>query len=60
MEALEKERLETERIRKEKEERKLVRKREIEERKKVIAERKGKAQADKFLNEIEIPELSGG
>ena len=53
MEALEKERLETERIRKEREEKKEQRKREIEERRRLIAEQRSKAQAEKFLQGLE-------
>ena len=54
MDALEKERLETEKVRKEREEKKEQRKKEIEERRKLIAEQRAKAQADKFLNELDI------
>jgi hypothetical protein len=54
MDALEKERLETERIRKEKDAAKEKRLKEIEERRKLIAEQKAKAQADKFLNNLDI------
>jgi hypothetical protein len=54
MDALEKERLETERLRKERENKKELRRKEIEERRKLIAEQRAKAQADKFLNELDI------
>ncbi|KIW97495.1 uncharacterized protein Z519_01079 [Cladophialophora bantiana CBS 173.52] len=54
MDALEKERLETERVRKERDEKKEQRKKEIEERRKLIAAQRAKAQADKFLNELNI------
>ncbi|OAP63352.1 hypothetical protein AYL99_02579 [Fonsecaea erecta] len=54
MDALEKERLETERVRKEQDEKKEQRKKEIEERRKLIAAQRAKAQADKFLNELDI------
>ncbi|KIW83770.1 hypothetical protein Z517_03016 [Fonsecaea pedrosoi CBS 271.37] len=54
MDALEKERLETERIRKERDEKKEQRKKEIEERRKAIAAQRAKAQADKFLNDLDI------
>jgi hypothetical protein len=54
MDALEKERLETERIRKEREAKKEQRRKEIEERRRLIAEQRAKAQADKFLNELDI------
>ncbi|KIY03445.1 uncharacterized protein Z520_00136 [Fonsecaea multimorphosa CBS 102226] len=54
MDALEKERLETERVRKERDEKKEERKKEIEERRRLIAAQRAKAQADKFLNELDI------
>ncbi len=54
MDALEKERLETEKVRKEREEKKEQRRKEIEERRKLIAEQKAKAQADKFLDSLDI------
>lgn len=54
MDALEADRLETEKIRKEREEKQQQRRREIEERKKLIAQQRSKAQADKFLNELEF------
>ncbi|OQV03772.1 hypothetical protein CLAIMM_08773 [Cladophialophora immunda] len=54
MDALEKERLETERVRKERDEKKEQRKKEIEERRRLIAAQRAKAQADKFLNELDI------
>ncbi|KIW10496.1 hypothetical protein PV08_11460 [Exophiala spinifera] len=54
MEALEKERKETERIRQEREEKKELRRKEIEERRRVIAEQRAKAQADKFLDSLDI------
>jgi hypothetical protein len=57
MEALEKEREETERARKEREEKKEQRKKEIEERRRVIAEQKAKAQAEKFLDNLQIDGL---
>ncbi|KAI9717283.1 MAG: hypothetical protein M1812_004810 [Candelaria pacifica] len=50
MEELERERLETERGRKEREARKSKRKAEIEERRRLIAEHKGKKLADRFLD----------
>jgi len=52
MDELEKERLETERRRVDIEKRKEDRKKEVEARKKAIAEKRGKAQADKFLNSL--------
>ncbi|EXJ87781.1 hypothetical protein A1O1_04708 [Capronia coronata CBS 617.96] len=54
MEALEREREETERVRKEREEKKEQRRKEIEERRKLIAEQRAKAQADKFLDSLDI------
>ncbi|EXJ82993.1 hypothetical protein A1O3_06810 [Capronia epimyces CBS 606.96] len=54
MDALERERQETERIRKEREEKKEQRRKEIEERRKLIAEQRAKAQADKFLDSLDI------
>lgn len=54
MEALEKERQETERIRQEREAKKEQRRKEIEERRKMIAEQRAKAQADKFLDSLDI------
>ena len=54
MDNLEKERTETERLRKDREERKDQRRRDIEERRKLIAEQRAKAQADKFLNELDV------
>ena len=54
MDALEKERLKTERVRLEKDQKKEQRKKEIEERRKMINEQRAKAQADKFLSELEI------
>jgi hypothetical protein len=55
MEALERERLETERARKERDARKEIRRKELEERKKLIAEQRGKVQADKFLSGFQLP-----
>jgi hypothetical protein len=54
MDALEKERLETERVRQEREDKKEQRRREVEERRRLINEQRAKAQADKFLNELDI------
>ncbi|KAK4939704.1 hypothetical protein LTR10_020094 [Elasticomyces elasticus] len=54
MDALDKERQETERARKEREEKKEQRKKEIEERRKLISEQKAKAQAEKFLDNLDI------
>ena len=54
MEALEKERLETERNRREREEKKEKRRKEIEERRKLIRQQRGKNQAEKFLNGLEL------
>ncbi|KIX03039.1 uncharacterized protein Z518_06589 [Rhinocladiella mackenziei CBS 650.93] len=53
MDSLERERQETERIRKEKEDKRDQRKKELEERRRLIAEQRAKAQADKFLNELD-------
>jgi hypothetical protein len=53
MEALEKERLETERVRKEREAKKEARKKELEERRKEIAGKRAKKQADDFLYGLE-------
>lgn len=53
MDALEKERVKTERVRKEREDKKEQRKREIEERRRLIAEQRSKAQAEKFLQGLE-------
>ena len=55
MEALERERLETERARKERDARKEIRRKELEERRKLIAEQRGKVQADKFLSGFQLP-----
>jgi hypothetical protein len=55
MEALERERVETERARKERDARKEIRRKELEERRRLIAEQRGKAQADKFLSDLELP-----
>jgi hypothetical protein len=55
MEALEQERLETERARKERDARKEHRRKELEERRKLIAEQRGKVQADKFLSGFQLP-----
>lgn len=52
MENLEKERLETERVRKERDEAKERRRAEIEERRKAIKEKRSKILADKFLDEL--------
>ncbi|RVX73833.1 hypothetical protein B0A52_02723 [Exophiala mesophila] len=54
MDALEKERLQTENTRKEKQDQKNQRKKEIEERRKLIADQRAKAQADKFLNDFDL------
>lgn len=54
MEALERERLETERARKERDSQKEKRRKELEDRKRLIAEQRSKAQADKFLNGFEL------
>jgi hypothetical protein len=59
MEALEKERLETETRRADAIKRKEDRKKELEARKKSIAAKRGKAQADKFLDGL-MGEISGG
>ena len=56
MEALERERLETERARNERDTRKETRRKELEERRKLIAEQRGKAQADKFLSSFQLTE----
>ena len=56
MEALERERLETERARKERETQKEKRRKEIEDRRKLIAEQRTKAQADKFFSGFELPD----
>ncbi|KAH7323751.1 hypothetical protein BKA65DRAFT_511390 [Rhexocercosporidium sp. MPI-PUGE-AT-0058] len=50
MEALGKERDQTEKLRKEREEKKEKRKREIEERRKLIGDKRAKKQADSFLD----------
>ena len=50
MEGLEEERQETERRRREREERKEQKRREIEERRRLIKEKKGRKQADAFLD----------
>jgi hypothetical protein len=55
MEALERERVETERVRSEKEARKETRRKELEDRRKLIAEQRGKVQADKFLSSFHLP-----
>ncbi|KAF2432350.1 hypothetical protein EJ08DRAFT_648137 [Tothia fuscella] len=62
MEDLEKERQETERRRMETLKRKEDRKKEIEERRQAILQKRGKAKADKFLNDLmgEMGEKSGG
>ena len=49
MEALERERVETKRVRREKEGKKEARKRKIEERRRAIGEKRAKKQADSFL-----------
>ena len=54
MDALEKERLETERLRKEREDQKDRRRKEIEERRKLVAQQRAQAQADRFLTELDI------
>ena len=55
MEALERERLETEKARKDRDVRKETRRKELEDRRKLIAEQRGKAQADKFLSGFQLP-----
>jgi hypothetical protein len=52
MEALERERLETEKVRIEREQRKEERKREIEERRRAIGEKRAKKQANSFLESV--------
>jgi hypothetical protein len=54
MDALEKERAKTEQARKAADARKDVRRKELEERRKVISDRRGKAQANSFLDKLEI------
>ena len=54
MEALEQERLDTERARKEKEARKEQRRKDLEERRRIVAEQRGKAQAERFLSGLEL------
>ena len=54
MDELDRERLETERARKERDARKEARKKEIEERKKLVAEKRSNAQAEKFLDSIDL------
>jgi hypothetical protein len=56
MEALERERFETERARKERYIRKESRRKELGERRKLIAEQRSKTQADKFLSCFELPD----
>ena len=56
MEALEHERLETERARNERDTRKETRRKELDVRRKLIAEQRGKAQADKFLSGFQLTE----
>lgn len=55
MEALGREREETERGRREKGERKARRAREVEERRRMIAEKRGERLAERFLDELDIP-----
>lgn len=50
MESLEKERLETERVRREREEKKQKRRADIEERRKIVGEKRARKQADSFLD----------
>jgi hypothetical protein len=57
MDALEKERLETEKARKEKQEEKELRQKELEQQRKLEAEQKARADADKFLDELVIEGL---
>lgn len=57
MEALERERAKTESTRRDREDKKSQRKKEIEERRKLVAAQRAKAQTDKFLNELEIDGL---
>ena len=59
MDALERERLETERVRNEQQARKDKRKAEIEARRQKIREKKGEKQAEKFLTDL-MGELDGG
>ncbi|KAL9100991.1 MAG: hypothetical protein Q9163_003696 [Psora crenata] len=54
MEALEKERDETERLKREREERREKKKRDMEERKKLIAEKRGRKLADQFLAGLDM------
>ena len=61
MDALEKERADTERNRRGRDQKKEERKRMIEQRRRVIAEQRGKAQADKFLDNLDlIPQEPSG
>lgn len=55
MEALMKEREETERRKREREERKERRKQEVEERRRVIAEKRGERLAERFLDGLDVP-----
>jgi hypothetical protein len=55
MKALDRERLETERARSEKDARKETRRKDLEDRRKLIAEQRGKVQADKFLSSFHLP-----
>ncbi|KAF2761445.1 hypothetical protein EJ05DRAFT_264402 [Pseudovirgaria hyperparasitica] len=60
MNALKKEREETERARSEMSQRKEQRKREVEERRKAINAKRLKGEADRFLAELEVPKNLGG
>ena len=55
MEALGREREETERGKREREERRERRAREVEERRKVIAKKRGERLAERFLNGLDVP-----
>ncbi len=55
MEALRREREETERGRREREERKERRRKEVEERRRVIAEKRGERLAERFLDGLDLP-----
>ena len=55
MEALRKEREETERGKRERGERKEAREKEVEERRRVIAEKRGRRLAERFLDGLDVP-----
>ncbi|KAL9070362.1 MAG: hypothetical protein Q9161_004920 [Pseudevernia consocians] len=55
MDALQKEREETQRGRREREERKARRLRDVEERRRVIAEKRGERLAERFLDGLDVP-----